>query len=109
MSKKTIWKKSARAKYKKTTRWYFDNMGRSAARKFMQGITEDVKRISTHPGIGKREPLLADQPENFQSLVSHRNTQIVYYTDNERIYIVDFWDCRRNPSDMANEIGQEKT
>ncbi|MDH6306313.1 toxin ParE1/3/4 [Parabacteroides sp. PF5-5] len=98
--KQIIWKHTARAKYLRTTRWYFDNMGLKAADSFMRGIAENVERISRQSAIGKREPLLVGHPEDFRSLVVHRHTKIIYYCDTQNVYIVDLWDCRQNPAKL---------
>lgn len=93
-----IWKHTARAKYLKVTRWYFDNMGIKASYIFMRGVAKDVERVSKQPTIGKREPLLVGHKEDFRSLLVHRHTKIIYYYDTYNVYIVDLWDCRQNPS-----------
>lgn len=103
-----VWKPIARAKYLRTTRWYFDNIGRTAAQKFMYGIAKDAERIGLQPGIGKPEPLLKNQPQGFRSLVSHRHTKIIYYSDKTHVYIVDLWDCRRSPEDLKDSTSGER-
>lgn len=99
MEVRTIkWKPIARTKFQKTIRWYLNNMGQNAARKYMSGIKQDVNRLSKQPYIGINEPLLANQQLEFHSLVSHKHTKIIYLIEEKHIVIVDLWDCRQDQS-----------
>lgn len=102
--KNILWKPTAQIKYKKTAQWYYKNMGKSAANKFVTGVINDIYRIKSQPNIGLHEPLLLDQPIKYHSLVSHRNTKIIYFIENETLFIVDLWDCRQNTASLKKGI-----
>ena len=102
--KNISWKPTALTKYKKTALWYYHNMGKNAATKFITGINKDVYRIKSQPNIGPREPLLIDQPIEFHSLVSHRHTKIINFIEQDNLYIVDLWDCRQDTISLSKSI-----
>ena len=59
---------------------------------------------SGNPCIGLREPLMAERPEGFRSVVVHRNCKLVYYVDGDTVYIADVWDTRREPLIQADNV-----
>ena len=60
--------------------------------------------IVRNPCIGLREPLMAERPEGFRSVVVHRNCKLVYYVDGDTVYIADVWDTRREPLIQADNV-----
>ena len=55
------------------------------------------------PSLGKIEPLLADRSRLYRSVVLTRQNKIIYYIQDDTVYIVDFWDTRREPEEQANK------
>ena len=76
-------------------------------KKIVEGITNDVKILTSHPEIGQVEELLKTYPENFRCLLSKRNYKIIYWinTKNKTIEIVDVFDVRQNPIKMNRQFG----
>lgn len=73
-------------------------------KKFMQEVDKIVEMVQQHPNIGSFEPLLADLPTAYRSIVVNHLSKIVYYTSGDIIYIADFWDVRREPDALAAQV-----
>ena len=85
------------------------NIQRSFGKKhrdnFMQKVKETRRLLADNPHLGPEEPLLSDSPKDYRSVVVSKLNKMVYYVDNDTIiYIVDFWDVRREPSTLANQV-----
>lgn len=57
-----------------------------------------------HPNLGSVEPLLADLPKTYRSVVIDGLSKMVYFIEGDVIYIAAFWDCRREPKALADEV-----
>lgn len=78
--------------------------GKSKRDEFMQEIRQTRSLIEGSPNIGSVEPLLAERTVMYRSFVMNRLNKIVYRIDGDVIYIVAFWDVRRNPDALSNEV-----
>ena len=52
------------------------------------------------------EPLLSNRPMAYRSVVINKLNKMIYYISNtdDVIYIVDFWDTRREPNAQAAQV-----
>ena len=90
---KTVeWTDKAMANFRHIARYITLAFGRRTTEKFEKNIAEWETRIVRNPCIGLREPLMAERPEGFRSVVVHRNCKLVYYVDGDTVYIADVWD-----------------
>ena len=62
--------------------------------------------LATNPYLGPIEPLLADLPQTYRSVVVGRLNKMVYHIeeDEKTISVDDFWDVRREPQALADEV-----
>ena len=84
--------------------YIFERFGPDSLEKFMDRVDQSVETILRYPNIGPVEPLLADLPQSYHSVVVGNLSKIVYRVEDEVIYIADIWDCRREPKAMAGEV-----
>ncbi|MBO7569635.1 MAG: type II toxin-antitoxin system RelE/ParE family toxin [Bacteroidaceae bacterium] len=68
--------------------WYEGYMGGTAARHFLQGISETVQTLSHSPQIGRLDERRSTEAVKFYSFVAHPKYKIVYYFNSRSIYIV---------------------
>lgn len=55
--------------------------------------------------MGAIDPLFEDFSIAYRSIVINRLSKMVYYIDNDTvIYIVAFWDCRRELKALASQV-----
>ena len=67
-------------------------------------VRQTRRLIEDSPNIGPIEPLLAERAVMYRSYVMNHLDKIVYCIEGDTIYIVAFWDVRRDPSTLANEV-----
>lgn len=82
------WKRRALRRVDEIAVWYADNMGMTAARNFLQGISETIQTLSHTPTIGKIDERRSTSRIQFYSFVAHSKYKIVYYFNTRSIYIV---------------------
>ncbi|MCD7935593.1 MAG: type II toxin-antitoxin system RelE/ParE family toxin [Tannerellaceae bacterium] len=66
-------------------------------------IVSDTEDLIRFPRLGSKELLLEDKPQSPRSLVVMRMFKIIYYIQNETIYIANIWDCRQNPESLRKK------
>ena len=86
---------------RQVARYVNKKFGRKARQEFMQRVKDVEKRIATQPNIGKIDPLYAARPLTYRSVIINGLNKMVYRIDGDIIYIVDFWDTRREPVSQA--------
>ena len=83
---------------------YCREFGQKSLDKFIRNVQEWVLRIARNPAIGPKEPLLADRPEEYRSVVTHKNCKLVYYVKGDILHIAALWDTRREPHTQADNM-----
>lgn len=83
-----VWKKQALRRVNEIADWYEGYMGRTAARHFLQGISETVQTLSGSPDIGRLDERRSTTKVRFYSFVAHPKYKVVYYFNSRSIYIV---------------------
>ena len=101
---KVVWSKQAALALRDTTTYIRKEFGQAAKQKFLREVHYINDLLSTTPELGAIELLLTDLPINYRSIVVNRLNKIVYYQNNDTIEVVAFWDCRREPSNLARAI-----
>lgn len=66
-----------------------------AATKFRDSIIKVTLQLQTNPRMGKVDKELSFDSREIRSVVSSRY-RVIYYIDNEQIYIQYIWSCRQN-------------
>jgi len=74
------------------------------AQKMISDILSAVANLANFPEIAAREQTLINRPEGFRSLVVRHHYKVVYFVDNQQIYIADVWDCRQDPDTLVYHI-----
>ena len=98
------WTEQAKVGRKQVADYIRDRFGLRHKRDFIQEVNKAVKMLMRLPNVGSVEPLLVDLPKTFRSIVVNHRSKIVYRIDGDIIYIVAFWDVRRDPGTLASEV-----
>lgn len=101
---KTILTNAAKQQIRQTAKYILKEFGKKRKDQFLQDVRHARFLIADNPFIGSMEPLLVEHATTYRSLVVNRLNKIVYYVDNDTIYIANFWDTRREPVSQANQI-----
>jgi len=88
----------------KIAKYILTEFGKKSKDKFMNEVRHTRKLIGNNPYIGKLEPFLIDLPCEYRSFVVSRHNKIVYCIMDDFVYVVDFWDMRRNPDKLKKEF-----
>lgn len=87
-----------------TTSYIQREFGKQYRFNFMQKVGEVKQLLRSNPHLGPMEPLLADRTTSYRSIVVAKVNKMVYRIVDDRIEIVDFWDVRREPKKLADQI-----
>lgn len=78
--------------------------GKKAKDDFIQDVRDASRLIGATPNVGQAESLLADRADMYRSYIVNRLNKIVYRIVDDHIEIADFWDVRRDPSTLADQV-----
>lgn len=104
MKTKVVWTASARNELALIYQYLLDNTSVSIALNLIQDIL-DVSQLEQFPQSGTIENNLAKLPGEYRCLIRGRNNyKIIYRIDGDIVYIVDIFDCRKDPEQMKDRI-----
>ncbi|MBQ7382627.1 MAG: type II toxin-antitoxin system RelE/ParE family toxin [Paludibacteraceae bacterium] len=101
---KIIWTESAQKSQDAAAAYIFNEFGAMPLIDFYKNLDEIEEDLSDFPELGRIEPLLQDRSKSYRSLVATKYNKIIYYVDDDKIYIVDFWDTRREPKAQVSRL-----
>lgn len=101
---KIIWTESAQKSQDAAAAYIFNEFGAMPLIDFYKNLDEIEEDLSDFPELGRIEPLLQDRSKSYRSLVATKYNKIIYYVDDDKIYIVDFWDTRREPKAQSDKL-----
>jgi len=98
------WSPGAKTALDEATSFIEREFGVKARTRFKLEVRRINNLLKTNPNIGQIEPLLADRLTTYHSIVVNRLNKMVYRIMEDHIEIADFWDVRREPKSLANQI-----
>ena len=101
---KIIWAEEAFQVWQDTIDYIVKEFGVRAAEKFYKKTEEWQDVLSSSPKAGKIEPLLNNRSRSYRSIVITKQAKLIYYIEDETVFIVDFWDTRREPQQQADKL-----
>ena len=101
---KIQWTAEARTRWLETASYIRQEWGIDALRKYRDSTKSWQNNLEVFPEVGSIEPLLANRSRLYRSIVICEHNKLIYYIEDKTIYIVDFWDTRREPTAQASKI-----
>lgn len=98
------WYAAAERRLKEIFDYYLDAAGRKTAMKIAAGIRDSAESLGTMPFMASTEPLLEQDMEGFRSLIVKKQYKVIYFIEDEIIYVVDVWDCRQDPQALKKRV-----
>jgi len=98
---KVVWQEAAKVGRRQVAAYIRKEFGTRRAKTFRQEIDDTVRLLMNSPSIGRIDPLYADRPLTYRSIIINGLNKMVYRIEGDIIYIVDFWDTRREPTNQA--------
>lgn len=96
---------SAKQQILDTARYIRREFGKKSKESFLQKVRETRRLLADNPYLGPVEPLLAERAQSYRSVVVGKLNKMVYYIEEDTvIYVVAFWDCRREPDTLAGQV-----
>ena len=99
-----IWAEQAISAWEDTIDYIAGEFGVQAVERFYRKTEEWQDILCSSPLAGKTEPLLKNRSRTYRSIVIGKKSKLIYYIENETIYIVDLWDTRREPRQQAERL-----
>ena len=98
-----IWHPEAAKRLRQVVSYIQTEYGSKSCTKFLKEAYRTERLLARNPYLGPVEPLLADAPVQYRSVVVNRLNKIVYWINGDVIEVVDFWDTRREPTKQAQQ------
>lgn len=98
------WNPDAKIRLSEIYLYYKEQFGVVTAQKVKNSIKACVTKLKLNPFLGKIEPDFVTLTHTYRSLVEHKNHKIIYYVEDEVLYIVDIWPCNMNPRKIQSHL-----
>ena len=69
--------------------------------RFLQQVRETTRKLRRSPNIGQIDSLYNDRPRTYRSVIINGLNKMVYFIEDDAIYIAAFWDTRSEPEAQA--------
>ena len=99
-----VWLDEAKVLFKEAISFGFLAFGEKAVIRFVDEVQRTNERLSVFPRLGKIEPALRGLKREYRSLVVHKNYKVIYYIDDDMVFIASFWSTRCNPNSLLSGI-----
>ena len=99
-----VWMQQAEDALNCTVKYINGQFGRKAAERLLREAYHIGSLLEKNPHLGAIEPLLTHRSITYRSIVISRLNKIVYRIVEDRIEIADFWDVRREPNSLADQV-----
>ena len=101
---KVEWAPRALHEWENTVRYIYREFGRKAAEEFEQSVAKWEARIAINPELAHQEPLLKHRDKVYRGLIVSKYTKLIFYVEEDIVYISDLWDMRREPSRLSRRL-----
>lgn len=99
-----IWTKNADRQMYLISVYIKKQFGTKRKKEFLLEVRKTTSLLKRNPELGAPDPLFSKCDDVYRSIIINGLNKMVYYIDNDVIYISAFWDTRREPERMANEL-----
>jgi len=97
---KIIWTEPALDELVLIYQYLLDNTSISVAKSIIEDIL-NTSQIESFPKSGTIEPNLKRSGKEYRYIIrGHKHYKIIYRVEDTIIYIIDVFDCRKDPSSM---------
>ena len=98
------WTKNAERQRDMVADYIREQFGYRRMKQFIKEVRSTTKMLLHSPYIGKLDPLFADRPLAYRSVIINGLNKLVYRIDSDIIYIVGFWDTRMDDEGQATRV-----
>lgn len=98
------WTEHAKKQKDQVADYIHQRFGYKRKKQFAKEVVQAVNVIIRNPNIGPIDPLFDDRPIAYRYVIINGLSKMVYYIDDDVIYIAAFWDTRREPKKQAEQV-----
>lgn len=98
------WSERARRQRDEVANYIRQQFGAKRKYKFKQEIRETTDLLKRSPNIGQIDPLFSDRAMTYRSVIINGLNKLVYFVNDDTIYIAGFWDTRMDDEDQATQV-----
>lgn len=103
MAAEVIWTEPALQELNDIYVYYSEHKSEIVAVKLFNTIVNAADRLGLFPEMGTTEELLKNRRKCYRSLIEG-NYKVVYYVEDNNVYIALIWDCRQNPWRLIDKL-----
>jgi plasmid stabilization system protein ParE len=81
--------------------YYSEIASKNVAKSITKNIVSRSLDLKSNPYLGMIEEYLLHRTKNYRSIIDG-NYKIIYFVENDSIYIATVFDCRQNPIKLSN-------
>ena len=101
---KVIWHQQALEGRGQIADYILEYFGSKSRTRFLQDVRRITRMLKHSPNLGPIDPLFADRTIAYRSIIINGLSKLIYFIDEDIVYIADFWDTRRDPSALAERV-----
>jgi len=98
------WSPLAEEAWQEIANYIFDTFGIQALLDYSEITDTWMDTLVNNPLVASKEELLAHRSKNYRSIAIHKLSKVIYYIENEVVYIADVWDTRRSPKTLTRRL-----
>ena len=91
-----VWSERAYVRRQAIEDYILCSFGFAALRNYEDEVDAWVETLRSNPKAGPVEPILANMRKEYRYFVVEDLTKGIYYVEEDRLVIVDWWDTRRS-------------
>ena len=86
------------------TDYYAKVGGMSSVDNLLNIIRQKSDWLTRYPTAGTIEPLLVNHKHSYRFVILNRNIKMIYYVEDDIVFIAAFWDMRMHPDKLKRKI-----
>ena len=101
---RVVWDPEAKKARTQVANYIRREFGAKRKIRFLQEVRPMTQQLKLSPGIGQIDPLFSDRVRTYRSVIINGLNKLVYFVNDDIIYIAGFWDTRMDDEDQAAQV-----
>lgn len=99
-----LWLELAEEDLDSIYQFYAKDKSIKAAYKIYNEILDAAESLADFPQMASLELDLSEEGEEYRSLIVRKHFKLIYFVEDESIFIAAVWDCRQSPQTNIKKI-----
>lgn len=101
---KVQWTEKAVLSYEHIAVYILESFGVKAKNRFVEKVALKIRLVASIPSVGKLESTFGGEDVEYRSVIVNGLSKIIYRIEGNTLYVVAFWDTRREPKTLEKEL-----